>query len=213
MRAVTLILIAVIASLLAAAAPAGAQGLALPGQCFREGERVAMTGTGFPSGQLIVMNWRTESSVTLDAPGPSYADASGAFVEEVAMPPVDERDLVENEIIAWIENTAVTARFQVAAAGQVTASPRLGRPGRRSRFRAAGFPVGGRLYAHYLRRGRLVRTVELGPLAGPCGTLDVRRRGVPGRDPRRGLWRVQFDASPAWSPQTQPRDTMAFRVR
>jgi len=75
----------------------------------------------------------------------------------------------------------------------VRVRPRRARPAQRVRFRGRGFTDRGGIYAHYLRRGRLRRTVRLARAAsGPCGTFSVRRRQFPFR-PRQGTWRVQID--------------------
>src|SRR3954447_7387038 len=50
--------------------------------------------------------------------------------------------------------------------------PRMARPSQRVTFRGRGFTRPGRVYAHYLFKGRLRRTVTLAAgTKGPCGTF------------------------------------------
>jgi hypothetical protein len=54
------------------------------------------------------------------------------------------------------------------------------------------------VYAHYVRKGKLRKTVQLAAAAGPCGTFDVRRRQLPIRRPQTGRWTVQIDQEREW---------------
>jgi len=69
-------------------------------------------------------------------------------------------------------------------------------------------PLTGTLYAHYVRAGRLVRTVPLGRLRGPCGDLVRPMREFPFRPVPAGSYRVQFDNRRAFT-TTGPR--MGYR--
>lgn len=73
----------------------------------------------------------------------------------------------------------------------------------RVRYRGRGFTAAGPLFAHYVYRGRLRKTVRLRRSANaPCGTFSVRRRQIPIREPRLGLWTIQIDQQRAYS--TEP---------
>ena len=79
------------------------------------------------------------------------------------------------------------------AALRVRVTPQRAAPARRVRFRGRGFTGSGAVYAHYLRAGKLRRTVRLAKVAsGACGTFDVRRPQFP-FEPSNGTWRVQID--------------------
>jgi hypothetical protein len=54
------------------------------------------------------------------------------------------------------------------------------------------------VYAHYLLKGRLRKTVQLATTALPCGTFDVRRRQLPVKRPQTGRWFVQIDQEAVW---------------
>jgi hypothetical protein len=77
--------------------------------------------------------------------------------------------------------------------------PRQARPSSRVRFLGRGFIDGPRIYGHYLRAGKLRRTVKFGRPTGPCGRLDVVRRQIPVRRPATGRWTLQVDTQRAYS--------------
>jgi hypothetical protein len=72
------------------------------------------------------------------------------------------------------------------------------RPRTRIRFRALGWTtaVGRPLYLHYVRGRRIVRSVRLGLLAGPCGTATkTLQRAFPFRPVPAGQYRLLFSTS------------------
>jgi hypothetical protein len=92
---------------------------------------------------------------------------------------------------------AVSAQSFVTAL-DVRVTPANARPSRRVHFRGRGFTGGPTVYAHYVRKGKLRKTVQLATAAGPCGTFDVHRRQLPIRRPQTGRWMVQIDQAPEW---------------
>ena len=103
--------------------------------------------------------------------------------------------------LSIIDNTnpsiAVSAEALVTAL-DVRVRPANAKPSSRVRFRGRGFTGGPAVYAHYLRKGRLRKTVPLATATGPCGTFDVRRRQLPIKRPRDGRWMVQIDQDPVF---------------
>jgi hypothetical protein len=97
-------------------------------------------------------------------------------------------------------NPAVVLTAQsLVTALDVRVSPVDARPSLRVRFHGRGFTgADPAVYAHYLRKGKLRKTVQLATAAGPCGTFDVRRRQLPIRRPATGRWMVQIDQERAW---------------
>jgi hypothetical protein len=93
-------------------------------------------------------------------------------------------------------NTAVATSLVSALAVHVR--PIDARPTSRVRFRGRGFVDGTAVYGHYLRKGKLRKTVLLAMTTGPCGTFDVRRRQLPIRRPHTGRWVLQIDQQPTW---------------
>jgi hypothetical protein len=81
----------------------------------------------------------------------------------------------------------------VATVGRAAIRPRT-----RIRFRAVGWTpaVGRPLYLHYVRGRRIVRSVRLGRLAGPCGTLTkTLQRAFAFRPVPVGQYRLLFSTS------------------
>jgi hypothetical protein len=78
--------------------------------------------------------------------------------------------------------------------------PTRAKPSRKVRFLGRGFTDGTAIYGHYVRGGKVRRTVDLGPPAGLCGRLAVARRQFPMRKPAVGRWTLQVDNQPEYSP-------------
>ena len=93
-----------------------------------------------------------------------------------------------------------------SASSRVTAlalrlKPRRAAPSRKVRFIGRGFIDGPEVFAHYVRKDKLRKTVSLGPPQGPCGRISVRRRQIPVKRPALGRWRLQVDNQQAYSPE------------
>jgi hypothetical protein len=172
-------------------------------------EEVVLAGSGFTPGAAL--------DVLLDgAPaGAAVADGSGAFGPLSVSAPYrrsGQRQFVVRVVERANPANAVEARSLVTALStRLVPEPRL--PREKVRWRGRGFTGDGKVYAHYVRRGKVRRTVSLGRPAGACGRLRVRRPQFPFR-PRVGRWRVQLDQQRRWSPR--PRSVYTFftvRVR
>jgi hypothetical protein len=94
-------------------------------------------------------------------------------------------------------NTA-SASSRVAALA-LRLKPRKADPGRRVRFLGRGFIDGTEVFAHYVRKGKLRKTVSLGVPQGPCGRVDVKRRQIPVARPALGRWTLQVDNEETYS--------------
>jgi hypothetical protein len=109
--------------------------------------------------------------------------------------PVQESGQRRFVVSAYDANSPYMAPLRRArvSALAVRLRPRRARPSQRVRFRGRGFTDRGAVYAHYLRRGRLLRSVRLAPApSGACGTFTARRRQFPFR-PHEGTYLVQID--------------------
>lgn len=108
----------------------------------------------------------------------------------------------------------VTAVSKVTALS-VTQSPQQPRTtSSRVRFRGRGFtaptlPV----YAHYVYRDKLRKTVLIGKPFGDCGQFSVRRRQFPFARPHTGTWWVQFDQVQAYNPNAPLYTRLKISVR
>jgi hypothetical protein len=95
---------------------------------------------------------------------------------------------------------AATAQSRIAAL-DVRLKPQRAKPSSLVHVLGRGFVDGPQIYAHYVRAGKLRKTVSLGAPAGPCGRLDVERRQIPVRRPATGRWTLQVDSQRAYSPR------------
>jgi hypothetical protein len=73
--------------------------------------------------------------------------------------------------------------------------PKSAKPSKRIRFRGTGFTKAGRVYAHYIFRNKVRRTVRMAKPSGPCGDWEAHKPQIPVPHPKTGLWTVQFDQS------------------
>jgi hypothetical protein len=200
----TTVTVAVLAAALLGASAAEAATLSVSGSkaCYRYGDTVTLTGTGFTPGGPV--------SVTLEGRelGSLTADTAGNISTPLSI--LNLRGVSRRTVVASdATNPAITATTQfLGSALVVGVRPRNGLAGRRLRIRASGFTTGKRLYAHILRKG-FRRNVFIGRLKGPCRTLKVRRRVLTAGTPN-GVYTVQFDTKKRYAKKTKVR--YRFRV-
>jgi hypothetical protein len=188
-------MVAALALVAAASAQAATLTVAGTKKCYRAGDALILSGSGFtPGGQ---------ASITLDGKelGTLPTDAAGNFsspLEIFNLRGIKERTLIATD--AANPANVGTATF-LGSALSVRVRPLNGAAGRKLRISAAGFTTGKRLYAHVVRRGYR-RNVLVGKLKGPCHTAKARRRVMPaGLAP--GSYKVQFDTRRRYSPKTK----------
>jgi hypothetical protein len=170
--------------------------------CYRLGDSLILSGTGYTPGAPVAITLQGRQLGTLTA------DAAGNISSPLAvgnLSGVKQRTLVATDGA----NSALTASTQfLGAALVVTVKPRNGSAARKLRLNASGFTTGKRLYAHVLRKGYR-RNALIGKLKGPCRTLSVRKRVLqPGT--AKGVYTVQFDTKKRYSKKTAVR--YRFRV-
>ena len=189
---------------LAAAAPQAAQAAELSplGACYRSvdsqtRETVTVSATGFTPGEQV--------SVAIDGVVVDTATAlPEGNVEGQVTAPYQERGerpftLTLTEVDQPTNSASAVSRV---AALSFRLKPRNSAPSKRVRFIGRGFTDGDFVYAHYVRKGKLRKTVLLGAAQGPCGRIDVRRRQIPITRPATGRWTLQVDNQKRYS--TQP---------
>jgi hypothetical protein len=182
---------------LVAAAPAEAATLTLTGSksCYRAGDTLTLSGSGFtPSGQ---------ANITLEGKdlGTLPTDAAGNFSTPLGIGPltgVSMRTVIATD--AANPANVGQAQFLGSSLG-VAVRPRNGGAGRKLRINAAGFTTGKRLYAHIVRK-RYRRNVFVGKLKGPCHTLKRKQRVLAATTPS-GVYTVQFDTKRRYSKKTK----------
>ncbi len=153
-------------------------------------EPVMVSGTGFTPGAVVTLTVDDEvreSSLLADDYGrlPTiWTDSPFALDRERPFRlTVTERD-----------NPAQTVSLGALVSPlEVRVTPRRAAPSDLVRFRGRGFTETGGVYAHYLRRGKLRKTVRLAKATlGECGTFDAQAKQFPFKPPK-GVWRVQID--------------------
>lgn len=152
-------------------------------------ESVVVGGSGFTP------NAPVDLSVDGDVVFTTVADSAGLLSTHAFPTPAirsGERSITVTALEPDRPYQFVSLESKVTAL-VVHVRPKRARPAQRVRFRGRGFTDSGPIYAHYLRRGKLRRTVRLARAgSGACGAFSVRRPQFPFR-PRQGVWRVQID--------------------
>ena len=210
----------------AVALPASAMGaatLTTERSCYTEGEQIRFTGTGFsPSSPVVVglaANGRSGefNPATSDAAGGVAFTGNARGLDDVGAARGAGPGPTRLEVLATATDQATLgpagpapttllgqARFTLAdwelhVRPWETAVPAPGKPRRVVTLRTYGWTsLTGTLYAHYVRQGRLVHTVALGRLRGPCGDLTRTMREFPFRPVPAGSYLVQFDTRLDW---------------
>lgn len=191
--------VGVIASGLALTVAASAQAatLTLSGSkdCYRAGDQLTLTGSGFTPGAPVnvVLGELSLGTVDADAAGNFSTPLTIGRLRGVSRRTVTATDAVNPANVG-------TAQF-LGSALAVKVRPKHGNAGAKLRIQASGFTTGKRLYAHALRRG-YKRNVFIGRLKGPCRTGKARRVVLPASAPT-GVYTVQFDTKRRYSRKTK----------
>ena len=182
-------------------APQAAQAAALDplGACYRSldsetRESVPVPGTGFTPGETVTVS--IDGAVVEEA----FADTNGEVSGDVPAPYQEGGERPFTVTLTEARQPANTA----SASSRVTAlalrlSPQRAAPSKRVRFLGRGFTDGTEVFAHYVRAGKLRKTVSLGAPQGPCGRVSVKRRQIPIKRPAVGRWTLQVDNQPIYS--------------
>jgi hypothetical protein len=199
---------AAVATAFALAAPATANAAAVAAaplkDCYRAGEQLTLSGSGYTPNQGV--------SIASDGQplGSSIADPAGNFSGTLRVG-VPSGEKVKTYSATDQSNPANTAAVQLrVSALTVNLRPKRGRPNRRFRIGARGFTTGKVLYAHIVRKG-FRRNVRVGRLKGPCHKISARKRLFP-RNIATGFYRVQFDSRRRYSRKTKVKVVRGFQV-
>lgn len=159
-------------------------------------ESLDLAGNGFTAGSLIDVsfNGKLDRTLQADAAGnlppqilqsPYQAKGQGTFTLTAA-----ERGNPANTVALPSRATALTLKLK----------PKRARPSTRIRFKGAGFTAQKAVWAHYLYKGKVQKTVRLVKrIKNPCGTFSVKRRQIPIKRPKLGVWRLQVDQQKRYS--------------
>ena len=216
----TLGAIAAAVAVLAPASTATAAEVTAQKRCYAEGDDIDVAGTGFTANGQVRLTLERDGRALVDTSEPR-ADAQGALRGNYG---------VRNET-GWFTGSEtrfdMTLRLTDVTNASITASTafifsrwnvgiraRGGRihPRRSFRMTAIGYTngIGKSLYAHWVRKGRVRKTMRMGTLRGPCGDATrTVRRGFPFRPVAAGTWRVTFNTSRT---DARARDSIVHRA-
>jgi hypothetical protein len=172
-----------------AAAPQG-EGIAISASGFTPNSTVNLAMDGAP----VANNLQTDAQGSLNLPP-----------ENLAAPFIAKGSREFSVTLTQTDNPAntVTATSRTTALG-VTLKPRRARPSKRIRFKGSGFTGDAPVYAHYVYKGKLRKTVRMARETSECGGWRARRPQIPVADPKTGNWTVQFDQSKRYRDATDP---------
>jgi hypothetical protein len=203
------------AIVLALAAPAGAQTIAVNATCFvngnpKVGTPITVSGSGFTAGDTVTLQ---ASGIS----GSTTVGGTGTFTSTLAGPTLSTR------FPAWSQFT-LTARDTTRGATEATTSfavanlafetkPAVARPSQKVRFSFSGFRSGAIVYGHYLRGRKTVATERFGRTNGSCGVLKSKARLFPGGHPAFGTYKIQFDDSRRYRANALPRILTGLTIK
>jgi hypothetical protein len=184
---------------------ASAASLTLGASCVRDGSSsVGLTLAGFPGNALLRLFSDQDLIDTVQV------GEDGGFVGQ--FPPFGNGDLVRRTttIRALDDATGTQASAPLTVTDLLTGMvPGKAKWSSKVRFAALGFTesVGKPLFVHVVdarnpARHRFLKTVKLGTLQGPCGSLTTAKvKQLPLKSPKPGVYVLQFDANPAFRSQ------------
>ena len=149
---------------------------------FTPGEHVNVYLDGVLAQQDVVV--LTDGQINGGVPAPHIEKGERPFT------------LTVTEVERPSNTASVTSRVTALS---LRLKPRRAAPDRRVRVIGSGFIDGPDVYAHYVRKRKLRKTVRLGAPQGPCGRIDVKRRQIPLPQPALGRWMLQVDNQKAYS--------------
>ena len=159
-------------------------------------ERLDLAGSGFTPHAMVDLSFdgKPDSTVQADAAGnlppqvlasPYRARGEGPFTLTAA-----EQGNPLNTVSLASRTTALALRLR----------PQVAESDQRIRFTGRGFTQQRAVWAHYLLRGKVRKTVRLvRRITNPCGRFSVRRRQIPIKRPAEGKWTLQVDQQRRYS--------------
>jgi hypothetical protein len=189
--------------------------------CYFPGQPITLTGAGYtPGGDVAVLfQLAGARGNNIVAPKtPLKADAAGGIGTAVPAPALasdndlretvtltanDQTKLGPNGPIGAPEETFATTQFLLTTTGVRVLPWFSGRanPGALTTFKVIGWEPSRKVYAHYFRNGKRLKTVEIGSVSGPCGDLTKRLRQFPFRPVPAGHYSIRFSDTRVFDPE------------
>ena len=109
-------------------------------------------------------------------------------------------------------NTVSTTTRSTAL--NVGVKPKEAKPSDRIRFKGRGFTDDAPIWAHYIYKGKVRKTVRMARKPRSCGRFKKRARQIPVKRPRLGDWTIQFDQSQQFvDPEVTPIVFVRLAIR
>jgi hypothetical protein len=138
---------------------------------------LSIDGAPYPGGEGLKAGPNGELPID-PVPAPFVESGSAEFTVTLT-----ERGNPANTVSATAMSTALG----------VDVKPKRAEPSDRIRFNGLGFTRPKAVYAHYLYKGKVRKTVRMARKTGKCGGFKARRRQIPVKNPGLGGWTIQFD--------------------
>jgi hypothetical protein len=175
-----------------AAAPQ-AEGIAIRAAGFSPNALVDLAVDGRLAGDDLQADGAGNLNLPSTVPAPFIAEGMREFT--VTLTQIDNP---ANTVTATARTTAL----------DVSVRPRRARPSQRIRFKGSGFTAPKPVYAHYVFKNKVRKTVRLARKTSVCGDWSARRPQIPLKRVKPGLWAVQFDQSKRYIDATKPGSTL-----
>ncbi len=156
------------------------EGMQITAAGFAPNSKVDLSIDGAPVEGSVGL--QTDAAGTLNlatlVPAPFVASGSRTFTVTLT-----EQGNPANTVSTTAKSTALG----------VSVKPSSAKPSDRILFKGSGFTDPRGIYAHYLHKGKVRKTVRMARRPRACGGFRTRRRQIPITNPALGNWTVQFD--------------------
>jgi hypothetical protein len=158
-----------------------------------QSEGVQVTAAGFTPNSTVNLSI---DGAPIEGSTGLQTDAAGSLTlaDPVPAPFVARGDRTFTLTLTEVGNPAntVSATAKSTALG-VSVKPSTAKPSDRILFKGSGFTEDRAIYAHYVHKGKVRKTVRMARRPRACGGFRTRRRQIPITNPGLGDWTVQFD--------------------
>lgn len=186
-----------------AAVSATNAGLTLDNLCVRDGDGSKIN--------FRIAGFAPSSTVDLQQDGSPLGTLSlgedGGYVGSFPASGTGDLFYAEHTVSATDgQGSSGVAKYATVDLG-VVSKPVTTKPTAKVSYYAQGFVEGGTLYAHYAySKSETVKqfrkTVALGPVTGPCGTITTKKvTQLPIPKAKKGVWEIQFDTNKVYKRQ------------
>jgi hypothetical protein len=207
--------IAFVTALLASAAtPALAGGpptIHVDKPCYVEGQAQRLTGSGYPPNGTVTLDYRESGPNGSNSLGAELdVDGAGNIAGRMTTPDLASSDDTQETVdltAASGDSPGASVSFKASILDAYVGpwESHKGNPRKRATFYGFGFgAIGGKkLYAHYILRGKLRKTVAIGHVSGACGDVKKAMRQFPFRPVPAGSYNIKLDATRKWPNKSQ----------